>query len=200
MKHKVGDTVRIRSKEWMDAQEKDVMGSILISTKSCNGIVPTMQNFAGKLAKITGAFNRIYRIDIDNQDFNWEDWMFDSDSDYKVDEPLSAEDAIRAMLDGETLYDKEGNPRRFSDAEIESFMSLYRLPPKRKRLMNRWEAMDWAGSEASRGWAVRSSTSDWSLPQYFQYSEDIEHYQRVRVLPDLSGVDEDTIQGFEVEE
>jgi hypothetical protein len=28
----------------------------------------------------------------------------------------------------------------------------------------------------------------------------IEKYQRARLLPDLSGVDESTIQGFEVEE
>jgi hypothetical protein len=48
---------------------------------------------------------------------------------------MEAEDAIKAMLDGGTLYDMEGNPRRFSDDEIESFMSLYRIPPKRKRPM-----------------------------------------------------------------
>jgi hypothetical protein len=162
-----------------------------------------MQNFAGKLAKITGAFNGIYRIDVDNQGFNWQDWMFDPD--YLGDGPLEAEDAVRAMLDGETLYDKEGKPRRFTDDEINTFYSLYRRPAKHTRPMTRWEVFDWANSEASRGWVVRiiydsGSKNEWHLPQYIGYGSYIKSYQRARLLPDLSGVDEDTIQGFEVEE
>jgi hypothetical protein len=197
MKYKVGDTVRIRSKEWMEAQEKDVTGSILISTESCIEIVPTMQNFAGKLAKITGAFNVIYRIDVDDQDFNWQDWMFDPD--YSEDGPLGAEDAIKAMLNGETLYDREGKPHKFTGAEIAMFKSLSRSPPKRKRPMTRWEVLDWIISEASRGWVVNSSGNMWKTPQFYCYDEDLKKYRRARLRPDLSGVDEDTIQGFEVE-
>ncbi|MDR0639230.1 MAG: hypothetical protein LBG27_10110 [Spirochaetaceae bacterium] len=193
MKHKVGDPVRIRSKEWMDAHGKNKPP-----------FVPDMFDYAGQISTITMVDDdETYKLAVDGEEYWWKDWMFDPD--YSEGGPLEEEDAIKAMLDGDTLYDREGNPRRFSDDEIESFMRLYRIPPKRKRLMNRGEAMDWAGSEASRGWAVRNaypdgSTSDWSPPQYFQYSEDIEHYQRVRVRPDLSGVDEDTIQGFEEEE
>jgi hypothetical protein len=203
MKYKAGDTVRIRSKEWMDAQEKDVMGCIRISTESGVSIAPMMQRFAGKLAKISDAVNGSYKLYIDNQTFIWTDWMFDPD--YLGDGPLGAEEAVRAMLDGETLYDKEGKPRRFTDDEINTFCSLYRLPLRRKRAMTRWEVMDWTNSEASRGWVVRmvydnDSADEWKSPQWYGYISGIETYQRARLRPDLSGVDEDTIQGFEVEE
>jgi hypothetical protein len=202
MKYKVGDTVRIRSKEWMDAQDKNHLGSI-DNLKGSYIMNSSMQEYAGETTKIVVVHHVGYSLDIDNHFNIWQDWMFDPD--YSDDGPLDAEYAVRAMLDGETLYDKEGNPRRFSDDEIESFMSLYRIPPKRKRLMNRWEALDWANSEASRGWVVlyvydNGNRSKWVSPQFFEYDDDIDQYRRARLRPDLSGVDEDTIQGFEVEE
>jgi hypothetical protein len=67
--------------------------------------------------------------------------------------------------------------------------------------MTRWEILAWANSEASRGWLVRGEGSDtWYVPQFYTYTDDINGFQRARLLPDLSGIDEDTIQGFEVEE
>jgi hypothetical protein len=102
--------------------------------------------------------------------------------------PLSARDAIRAMLDGEILRDEDDGLRRHV---------------KHKRFMTRWEVLDWANSEASRGWVVciESKSDDfWEPPQCLGYNLDIKSYRRARLLPDLSGVDESTIQGFEVEE
>jgi hypothetical protein len=207
MKYKVGDTVRIRSKEWMEAQEKNPEND---SIYGCDpediSLSVFMQDYAGQLAKIVHVVNGHYRLNIDDCVFYWQDWMFDPD--YSEDGPMEAEGTIKAMLDGDTLYDREGNPRRFSDDEIESFMSLSRIPPKRippkrKRPMTRWEILDWANSEASRGWVVTSGCDTWKPPQYYSYDSyemDPEKYRRARLLPDLSGVDEDTIQGFEAEE
>jgi hypothetical protein len=47
---------------------------------------------------------------------------------------------------------------------------------------------------------VRQEGDTWKPPQFFSYNMDLDEHQRARLLPDLSGVDEDTIQGFEVEE
>jgi hypothetical protein len=177
-----------------------------------------MLTCANRIAKIVGVNHGYYSLDIDNREWCWTDRMFDPD--YKLDEPLSTEDAIRAMLDGETLYDSEGNGyfwfntgafKKVYDGGAE-LLGEFRVPdlfynrPKRSRPMSRWERLAWAGSEASRGWVVRTISIDhksvtaWELPQKFSYevSEGTFEYQRARLLPDLSGVDEDTIQRFEV--
>jgi hypothetical protein len=81
---------------------------------------------------------------------------------------------------------------------------LYRRSfEKRARDMTRWEVLDWANSEASRGWFVKIRGSErWRVPQFYDYDYefDASKYQRAQLLPDKSGVDESTIQGFEVEE
>ncbi|MDR0586183.1 MAG: hypothetical protein LBG26_02985 [Treponema sp.] len=214
MKYKVGDTVRIRSKEWMDAQEKDDDGDILGPSKAKHYISEEMQKYAGKTVKIIIAEVDCYCLYIDEGACFWEDWMFDPD--YKADAPLPAEDAIRAMLDGETLHDKDGYRHDFSELRgdfirrgttngdvtvISKFSDLYRRPIKHKRPMTRWEILNWVSSEASRGWVVRPEGGDtWSTPQFFNYDMESDRYQRARLLSDLSGVDESNIQGFEVEE
>jgi hypothetical protein len=201
MKYKAGDRVRIRSKEWMDAQKKNANGEI---TKNGLCLSERMFMYAGRTATIKRICpNGTYKLDIDNERHWWMDWMFDPD--YKADELLSAEDAFEYLINGETLYDKEGKPRRFTDDEINTFYSLYRLPAKRKRPMTSWEVLDWANSEASRGWVVlciynNGNRPKWSPPQFFDYDDNVARYRRARMLPDLSGVDESTIQGFEVEE
>jgi hypothetical protein len=214
MNHKAGDTVRIRSREWIDAQEKDEDGDIMRD----NGFSRTMFQYAGKLAVITYVdTDDSYRLDIDDGSWWWADWMFDPG--YRsADGPLSAEDAVRAMLDGERLTDDEGTEyfwdadwdgghffyrkRDETDAGVaHSYTGLYRRSAKRKRLMTRFEILGWANSEASRGWVVRTGESgEWFCPPSLEYCNDIDVYQRARLLPDLSGVDKDTIQGFEVEE
>jgi hypothetical protein len=180
-----------------------------------------MQVYAGIVAKIRQAFIEMYVLDIDDGDYYWGDWMFDPD--YRPeDEPLSAEDAIRAMLDGETLYDRSGDSYTFNKEKncfecedvleelterVSEFDGLHRHPAKRNRPMTRREAIDWARSKESWGWLVRRSENDswgeWQHPIEFDYSllylELGKDYQRARMLPDHSGIDEDTIQGFEVE-
>jgi hypothetical protein len=142
--------------------------------------------------------------------------MFDPDY-IPAAEPLPAEEAIRAMLDGEILVDSDGREYWWGH-EIGSFLCTFdkgigkditrfnsirlcRRPAERKRPMTRWEALDWANSEASRGWVVKQADdAEWFPPQYFEYLLNIGDYQRALLLPDLSGVDESTIQKFEVEE
>jgi hypothetical protein len=217
MKYEVGDVVRIQSKEWFDAQEKNEEGNIY---KDNISFVEDMLRYAGKIAKIEKlTVAGYFRLDSDIG-YDWADWMFDPNYD-PTREPLPAKDAAQAMLDGETLYDKYGNKyewrnkhgefSRFEAGEIPdqvcNFNGLYRRPVKRKRLMNRWEIMDWANSEASRGWVVfcgsikPSTEANWYSPQYANYSPDYtQRYWKARMLPDLSGIDKSTIQQFEVEE
>jgi hypothetical protein len=140
----------------------------------------------------------------------------------RAGEPLSRREAAQAMLNGEVLVDEECGMYLFNEDEkrgdigfvygqgLEFVIHTYRLdglyrvpvPEKRKRLMTRFEALGWAGGEASRGWVVRCGMdSDWYNPQYHTYEEGhLKYYQRALLFPDYSGVDEDTIQGFEVKE
>jgi hypothetical protein len=213
--HKVGDRVRIRSKEWVDAQEKDSDGGIY---KPSLSMARSMLRYAGMNAVITkvGDYG-VYTLDIDEGNYAWRDCMFDPGYS---EAPLSVENAMRAMLDGEELFDKDGYKWRW-DAEHKRFVSddrkgivselaitglfalgdLRRSAPKRKRLMTLWETLMWASSADSFGWLVRCGGDRWRPPQFYSYHSDtLENYQRARLLPDLSGIDESTIQGFEAEE
>jgi hypothetical protein len=217
MKHKAGDTVRIRSKEWLDKQDKDIGGSIVRPMKSAV-FSSGMSIYAGKTAEITRINNNCYKLDIDDGSWIWQDWMLEPD--YCPDDPLSPEDAIRAMLDGETLYDEDGSEYWFSGADacfstdsesketpgdINYFHGLCRCPARRNRPMTQREAIDWARSKESWGWLVRRYGNDiwgeWRYPTEFDYSllAVLKGYQRARLLPDNSGIDESTIQGFEIE-
>ncbi|MDR1249014.1 MAG: hypothetical protein LBK63_06900 [Treponema sp.] len=226
MNYKVGDTVRIQSKEWMDTQEKDEDGFIC---KDGNQPITTeMQEYAGKVAKIMQLEPEGYVLNIDNGDWVWDDFMFDPD--YRPeDEPLSSKDAILAMMNKEVLYNKFGESLIF-DEERGCFarmspngaigrrwhfmIGLHRRPAKSKRTWTRWEILAWVNSDESRGWLVRSRFigdagfwRQWELPQRFSYDtcegmadDGLFEYQRARLLLDHSGIDESSIQGFEAEE
>jgi hypothetical protein len=221
LKHKAGDTVRIQSQEWIDAHKK--YGVRIVSTTGDLAFTESMFRYAGKTAKIITANekNNCYKLDVDNGEWWWEEWMFDPDYDPAA--PLSVKDAILAMVDkGETLYDKDGDSYRFNEqnSSIEYVESeggyvhmhnmfnwkLHRRPAKRTRPMTQREAIDWARSKESWGWLVRRHENDiwgeWRYPTEFDYSllAVLKSYQRARLLPDHFGIDEDTIQGFEVEE
>jgi hypothetical protein len=220
MKYKVGDTVRIQSKEWFDTQEKDWQGNIYRHEEL---FVPEMLRYAGKIARLVGvSLKDNFHININDgsdgaPEYSWGDWMFDPDY-VPSREQLPAKEAAQAMLDGETLYDRDGcecffggRPGSFLihvDGRTNSligFSELYRSPPKRERPMNRWEILGWTTSDKSKGWVVcyngikPMSESAWRSPQYFDYTADIGDYWKARLLPDLSGIDESTIQKFEVE-
>jgi hypothetical protein len=185
-----------------------------------NGYLPFVQNIAGKITTITNVelINNEpwYRIDLDNGRHLWYENEFDPA--FRPDGPLSPEDAIRAMLDGETLLDDDGGTywwekgsRSFNAlnlgatailcvTDIRVLPVLRRRPEKRKRTMSREEMMAWSISEESHGWMVREEWGHWLFPKCFSFVFGTGKYQRARLLPDLSNVDPDTIQGFEVEE
>jgi hypothetical protein len=216
MKHKVGETVRIQSLEWAEKQNKDGDGDMTGPDEAKHWFFTDMMAYCGKTAKVTLVFeDSYYKLDIDKGENMWEDWMLDPD--YRPDEPLSPEDAIRAMLDGERLYSEDGTRYWFKDdcfhwesedgcvgeqvKQVKQLAGLRRRPEKRKRPWTRWEVLVWVSSEKSHSWIVkRNGDGEWRPPQYYSYGADIEDYRRARLLPDLSGVDPDTIQGFEVEE
>jgi hypothetical protein len=221
MKYKAGDRVRIQSREWFDTQD-----ALEIILRDNIGVAPEMLRYAGTEAVIIHvADDGTYHLNVDAGEHWWADSMFVHDYDAEADEPpfdmpLSSEDAMRAMFEGETLYRVGSdytcrwNGDRFVVSDgfntggyTDIFTGLCRGPVKRKRLMTRWEALAWANSEESRGWVVSvyglaatvGNDKSWVAPQCPFYESDLADYRRARLLPDLSGVDKDTIQGFEVE-
>ena len=85
MKHKVGDTVKIKSIDWFNAQEKDSDGDIHIY--SVNNIVyftKDMSNFCSKEAKIEDIRidDNIYFLDVDKRCYEWTDEMLDETFDF----------------------------------------------------------------------------------------------------------------------
>jgi hypothetical protein len=212
MNHKAGDRVRIRPMKWIEAQKKNVHGSI--EGPGPGFFVKVMFEYAGREAVITKVCSCGYLLDIDKGIWYWSDWMFDPDYS-PSGEPLSPEDAIRAMLDGETLYDDEGCSCIWNKTDKDfqfwyedgltykkctEYSGLYRRPEKRKRHWTNWECLIWAESSNSKGWVVRvNKYCDWHLPQAPSYGGDISRYQRAQLLHDSSGINESTICGFEVE-
>lgn len=74
MKHKVGDIVTIKSKEWYD-KNKDQDGCLDFGV-DC--FMPHMSKYCGREAHITGLQDYTYSIDIDNERWNWTDEMLES--------------------------------------------------------------------------------------------------------------------------
>jgi hypothetical protein len=235
VRYKVGDKVRIRSKRWIDAQEKDAHGNIDYGPRLC--LFSDLFDYAGKIARITRVYPgeyESYDLDLNDGGDEWADWMFDPD--YNPDTPsvrisptplsssvrisptpLSSSEAIRIMLDGETLYDRDGEEYLYEvDNKEVRFVPeigtitetwrvpetpLYRKQEKCIRPMTQSEAISWKNSKDCWGWMVRISTRDtWGFPSQFLYEFGNFEYQRARLLPDFSGIDESTIQGFMTEE
>ena len=75
---KVGDSVKIKSKEWIDAQPKNDDGDIDFGDIL---FVVDMFELAGREAKITRVSDwngsPYYEIDIDEDNFDWTDEMFE---------------------------------------------------------------------------------------------------------------------------
>jgi len=141
------------------------------------------------------------------------------------EKPLSPREAIIAMLDGEKLITGNGDEVAWNEKEsifvftqhscyLSCFVSLYRKPAKKTRPMDAFQRLAWAGSAESQGWMVSIKTKHdgdwrpWDIPQRFKYNGDEDYkisfdyvsYRRAKVLPDKSGIDESTIQGFDIEE
>lgn len=71
MKFSIGDKVRIKSKEWYDAN-KDKYGSI----KNC-GFIADMSRYCGKEARILHESDGFYTIDLDDEFYFWTNEMFE---------------------------------------------------------------------------------------------------------------------------
>jgi len=93
------------------------------------------------------------------------------------------------------------------------FEYFYRKPVKKTRPMTAFECLAWVNSSDSQGWLVsvkyigNDFWGDWDIPQRFKYDTQenysdpgVVSYRRARVLPDKSGIDESTIQGFVMED
>lgn len=83
MKYKVGDKVRIKSKDWYE-KNKEEDGYVTLSQRFFN---EDMCMYCGKIATIEeiSTWNGYirYQIDIDNCHFFWDDEMFEEDFDFK---------------------------------------------------------------------------------------------------------------------
>ena len=83
MKYKVGDKVRIKSKDWYE-KNKEEDGYVRLSQRYFN---EDMCMYCGKIAtieEISTCHGYIrYQIDIDNCHFFWDDGMFEEDFDFK---------------------------------------------------------------------------------------------------------------------
>ena len=80
MKHKVGDTVKIKSIDWFNAQEKDSDGDIHIySVNNIVSFTKDMSNYCSKEAKIEDIRidDNIYFLDVDKRCYEWTDDMFE---------------------------------------------------------------------------------------------------------------------------
>jgi len=150
--------------------------------------------------------------------------MSGEEQEKKDDEtPLTPKEAIIAMLNGEVLVRNNGveekwngeafvfhYPQDITDDWLvtchgSKFYPLFRKPKKKTRPMTAFECLAWVNSSESVDWMVSSKVNDnenwcdWDIPQRFMYSNGVA-YRRARVLPDKSGIDEATIQGFVIEE
>jgi hypothetical protein len=76
MKHKIGDTVVVKSAEWMDGREKDEEGNIQGSSSANYFIAPVMRKYAGMAVKILDIPDGDF-YEIDRTGYGWEDWMFE---------------------------------------------------------------------------------------------------------------------------
>jgi hypothetical protein len=170
MRYESGDRVVIQTNEFFNRQEKS--GGTIISANGDHSFTGPMWKYAGMTACIISA----------KKAGLYEYYYIDLDHGKHIWEPW--------MFSRHIPFD-------------EWFVESLREPaePPKKRQMTRLEMLWWAGSEESRGWVVRVDTDDsWQVPQYLSYISGSSAYQRARLLPGGSGIDKDSICGFEVEE
>lgn len=105
MKYKVGDTVRIKSKAWMDAQPKDADGHIacLGNREDKLTIAPEMFQYAGQTAIISQTIvdGTRYNIYLDDGMWSWVDEMFEDDTIETLQKRIADLEAEVATLKGE---------------------------------------------------------------------------------------------------
>lgn len=109
MKYKVGDKVRIKSKEWWDAQPKDVDGDVTCN-KEC--FTRCMAEYCGKVATISHIDDVTYNLK--EFDYYWTDEMFDDS--YNPEKTTLSEEMIKDIAEvvkkhnlGVSISEKDGN-------------------------------------------------------------------------------------------
>jgi hypothetical protein len=81
MKYKVGDTVRIKSKEWYDREKNS--GGVVRMPGEYDCFTSAMAVYCGALAKVVAVKtypyrdNKYYVLNIGVR-FSWEDWMLEA--------------------------------------------------------------------------------------------------------------------------
>ena len=75
--YKVGDKVRIKSKEWFDSQPKDKDGDIITPEGYLLYFFRSMQVYCGKVYTIESISTNDHLINFKEDNRSWESWMFD---------------------------------------------------------------------------------------------------------------------------
>lgn len=122
MKHKVGDKVRIRSKEWYE-KNKDEYGIVVTSTVSFN---KNMTKFLGKEAVITNVYNGYYTINLTCDLYTWDDDMFEETSEKKTSLFKSIANAIaESARDNAILIEQiENGAVKISPVEVDNDLPI----------------------------------------------------------------------------
>lgn len=92
MKHKVGDKVRVKSKEWWNAQPKNEGGSVECGAETFNEFMASM---CGKVVEISGVSKDTYFIK--EYGFFWTDEMFDDS--YSHGKSILSEEMIKDIAE-----------------------------------------------------------------------------------------------------
>ena len=107
MKHKVGDKVRIKSKEWYE-ENKNAEEYVNVLNER---FIASMADYCGKIATITSISTDsiFYRINLDNGCWKWNDGMFEDDEP-QVSETLLKDIAnvIKAHNMGVQVSEEDG--------------------------------------------------------------------------------------------
>ena len=94
MKYKVGDKVRIKSKEWYDANK----GSDGETAPSTN-FLKSMVIFCGKEAVVTDIFDNCYSLNIDDGDYSWDDEMLEDSLSDTPEKSILSDEMIKDIAE-----------------------------------------------------------------------------------------------------
>lgn len=94
MKYKVGDKVRIKSKEWYDAN-KGSDGAVSPSTN----FLKSMVIFCGKEAVVTDIFDNCYSLNIDDGDYSWDDEMLEDSLSDTPEKSILSDEMIKDIAE-----------------------------------------------------------------------------------------------------
>lgn len=122
MKHKVGDKVRIRSKEWYE-RNKNENGIVVASTVNFN---ENMSKFLGKEAVITNVYNGYYTINLTGDLYIWDDYMFEKTPENRTSLFKSIANAIaESARDNAILIEQvENGAVKISPIEVDNDLPI----------------------------------------------------------------------------